>query len=56
MQEAAQYLMRRLQGINAPNFVKNDLGRLTEIAKDAGEGVLASAINGDAFFDDDIPF
>lgn len=56
MEEAALYLMRRLQGANAPVFVKQDFGRLSEIGKRPGEVVLISAINGSAFIDDDIPF
>lgn len=56
MEEAALYLMRRLQEPNAPIFVKEDFGRLTEIGKRSAEIVLISAINGRAFIDDDIPF
>ena len=56
MEEAALYLMRRLQEFDAPEFVKEDLGRLIEIHKRPGENVLATAINGTAFLSDEIPF
>lgn len=56
MEEAALYLMRRLQEFGAPNFVKEDLGRLVEMHKRPGENVLVTAISGSAFLSDDIPF
>ena len=56
MEEAALYLMRRLQELEAPCFIKEDMGRLIEMHKRPGENVLATAINGTAFFNDDLPF
>lgn len=55
MEEAARYLMRRLQEFESPDFFKDDVGRLIEINKRPGENVLMTAINGTAF-EDDIPF
>ena len=56
MEEAALYLMKRLQEFEAPCFVKEDLGRLVEMNKRPGENVLITAINGTAFMSDEIPF